>query len=202
MSGYIWAATRLSKDFHYTIGSTVSGHDSKSSINLYFFFCPAQSSKRWLLFETWLPFLQDQWKGLPRLLSYSLVVSFLCSFSTSPPSELPLFCLSLTVKGWSLWVDFFFFFLFLTDRNNPLSWTDSRLHKMKLHAREMTLIFIQANRNFTSGHHAHTHTRTHARPCITLHLYARKTSKWTLYLTMSVRWKNYSYIQFDRKTDR
>lgn len=106
---YVWvhlrrAAAHLSKEYNHTIGSTVRGHDSKSYLNLYyyFFFCLAQSSKRWLLFETWLPFLQESVKR--SLLSSSLIFSHLCLPSTlSPPSllpQLPLFCLSLTVKGW------------------------------------------------------------------------------------------------------
>lgn len=37
MSGYIWDELHLSEGFYYAIGSTVSGNDSKSCINLYFF---------------------------------------------------------------------------------------------------------------------------------------------------------------------
>jgi len=88
----VWVLLRwacLSKDCYYTIGSTVSGHDGKSCINQYF--CPALSSKRVLLFKTWLPFLQNQWQGLSRLLSYSLI--FLWSVSSIPPSSSPFLSL-------------------------------------------------------------------------------------------------------------
>lgn len=81
--------------FYYTTGSTVSGHDSKSFKNLYFYsisFCPAQSSKRWLLFE-----------------NMASVPSESVKRSLSLPLSSPLRP-SLTVKGL---VDIFY--LFVTD---------------------------------------------------------------------------------------
>lgn len=148
----------------------MSGHDRKSFINLYF--CPAQSSKRWLLFETWLPFLQNQWKGL----SSSVLFSRLCPslFFLHNPS----LCLYLTVKDWSLWVDIFNRQNWR--RNSPLyhkhgqfSWTDSSVHKMKLHAWKWHSFLFRQTETLHQDI-THTHTQTHARPCVTLHLYASK----------------------------
>lgn len=178
MSGYIWAATRLSKDFYYTIGSTVSGHDSKSSINLHFSFFLWSCS----IFKT----MALVWNmasvpsgSVKRSLSSSVLFSrrFLpllfpqnLPFWAPPPTPPPQL---LSLPHSERLVALIFF---LTDRNNPLwqkhSGTDSSVHKMKLHARKMTLIFIQAKTE--TLHQDTTHTRTHARPCITLHLYARK----------------------------
>lgn len=150
----------------FFIGSTVRGHDGKSVRNVYFF-CPAQSSEWWLLFETWLPFLQDQWKGLSRRLSYCLVFrfSFSTSFPLSPSHSERLVVLSRLFNKQNRW------------RNSPLwrrhgqfSWTDWSVHKR--HTSTVTL------------HQDTTYTRTHARPCVALHLYA---GKWTLYWTLSVR---------------
>ena len=70
------------KMFYYTTGSTVGGHDSKSFINLYFYLislCPAQPSKRWLLFENMASVPSESVK---RSLSLSLV-----SLPSLPHSE-------------------------------------------------------------------------------------------------------------------
>lgn len=167
----------------------MSGHDSKSFITV--FFCTAQSSKWWLLFETWLPFRQSQWKVL------SPVFISLYSFSTIPSSSSARLSLPHSERfGHS---ESTFFNRQNQRRNSPLVETrsvelDWCPQDEAIHARKMTPIFIQANKNFTSGHHTHTNT------CMSLylHLGASKPFKWTLYS----RYNNCSCLWFDRKIGR
>lgn len=150
------------------LGSTVSGHDSRSFSN-WIYFCPGQSSKRWLLFETWLPFRQSQWKVLSRL---RLTLSSL----RKPPSlSLPSPVSPSQWKVWSHQVNILLYNRQSQRRNSPLwlkrsqlSWTD--VHKMKLHAGKMTLISIQAKKKKklhirTPRSHEHMHVPVSAPLC-------------------------------------
>ena len=140
-------------------------------IFILFLFCPARSSKRWLLFENMASVPSESVK---RSLSLSLSLVTLPSL---PHSERFgrhfLFC--IFCNGWN-W------------RQNSPPWQNhfwagpGRPARLKLLTCfwKMTLNLNQANgKNLhrdTTHTHTHTHTQTHTCPCVTLHLCAGKTS--------------------------
>lgn len=129
--------------------------------------------------------------------SLSLVFISLYSFSTIPSSSSPRLSLPHSERFGHSESTFF---------NRQNQWRNSPLVETRsveldwcpqdeaIHSRKMTPIFIQANKNFTSGHHTHTNT------CMSLylHLCASKPFKWTLYS----RYNNCSYLWFDRQEHR
>lgn len=149
-----WAATHLSEEFYHTTGSTVNGHDSKSlrTVSGIFFVVvhPAQSSMWWLLFETWLPLLQGQWRvGFSRS---SSILSVLHS------------------ERCNHWVNGFF----STDRawrqispsRNVTSWTGLMSAKINAHAGKCTHFFRLKERLYCTPKTAHWRKHMHVCTCI------------------------------------
>lgn len=85
VSGYVWDELRCISDrtsitrfMAQWVGMTAN------HLKMCCFFCPAQSSKWWLLFESWLPFLQKSVKRSFALI-FCLILSSLSSSISLPP---------------------------------------------------------------------------------------------------------------------